>query len=243
MTVSDALSGTVYVVDDDAAVLGSLQFLLETDGFAVRTFRNATALLNASGAPGAVSARYSATNRSAGQTLRSQFAVGPRPIHCGRGSAAGGASPGSSAAARARSAVPNQATGSGGGSSPAASDERGATGSSGAPQGTGSPDRGPAARPSCTDDPSGDLDSSGDAPSYADVTGGCLRAESQRLSLEARTIGVVPARMPDRDTHLSYGFELTTPSGSTGSPAPSSCSAAASSGASSRASGAASAPR
>lgn len=44
---------TVYVVDDDAAVLGSLQFLLETDGFAVRTFRNATALLNASGSPGA----------------------------------------------------------------------------------------------------------------------------------------------------------------------------------------------
>jgi FixJ family two-component response regulator len=44
---------TVYVVDDDAAVLGSLQFLLETDGFAVRTFRNGTALLNASGAPGA----------------------------------------------------------------------------------------------------------------------------------------------------------------------------------------------
>ncbi|WP_063691477.1 response regulator [Bradyrhizobium stylosanthis] len=41
---------TVYVVDDDAAVLGSLQFLLETDGFAVRTFRNATALLNAAGA-------------------------------------------------------------------------------------------------------------------------------------------------------------------------------------------------
>jgi FixJ family two-component response regulator len=44
---------TVYVVDDDAAVLGSLRFLLETDGFAVRTFRNATALLNASSAPGA----------------------------------------------------------------------------------------------------------------------------------------------------------------------------------------------
>ncbi|MGX1320887.1 two-component system response regulator FixJ [Bradyrhizobium sp. USDA 377] len=44
---------TVYVVDDDAAVLGSLRFLLETDGFAVRTFRNATALLNAAGAPDA----------------------------------------------------------------------------------------------------------------------------------------------------------------------------------------------
>lgn len=44
---------TIYVVDDDDAVLGSLRFLLETDGFAVRTFRNATALLNASGAHGA----------------------------------------------------------------------------------------------------------------------------------------------------------------------------------------------
>ncbi len=44
---------TVYVVDDDAAVLGSLRFLLETDGFAVRTFRNGTALLNAVRSPGA----------------------------------------------------------------------------------------------------------------------------------------------------------------------------------------------
>jgi FixJ family two-component response regulator len=44
---------TIYVVDDDDAVLGSLRFLLETDGFAVRTFRNATALLNAGGASGA----------------------------------------------------------------------------------------------------------------------------------------------------------------------------------------------
>ena len=39
---------TVYVVDDDAGVLGSLRFLLEADGFAVRTFRNGPALLNAS---------------------------------------------------------------------------------------------------------------------------------------------------------------------------------------------------
>jgi two-component system response regulator FixJ len=43
----------VYVVDDDDAVLGSLRFLLETDGFAVRTFRNATALLNATSRSGA----------------------------------------------------------------------------------------------------------------------------------------------------------------------------------------------
>ena len=38
---------TVYVVDDDAGVLGSLRFLLETDGFNVRTFSNGAALLNA----------------------------------------------------------------------------------------------------------------------------------------------------------------------------------------------------
>jgi FixJ family two-component response regulator len=38
---------TIYVVDDDAGVLGSLQFLLETDGFEVRTFRSGMALLNA----------------------------------------------------------------------------------------------------------------------------------------------------------------------------------------------------
>jgi len=36
----------VYVVDDDADVLGSLRFLLETDGFDVRTFRSGEALLN-----------------------------------------------------------------------------------------------------------------------------------------------------------------------------------------------------
>jgi two-component system, LuxR family, response regulator FixJ len=43
---------TVYVVDDDADVLGSLRFLLETDGFQVRTFRNGTSLLNAVRASG-----------------------------------------------------------------------------------------------------------------------------------------------------------------------------------------------
>ncbi|MCD0422032.1 MAG: response regulator [Rhodopseudomonas sp.] len=39
----------VYVVDDDQGVLGSLRFLLETDGFAVRTFRSGPALLDAIG--------------------------------------------------------------------------------------------------------------------------------------------------------------------------------------------------
>ena len=36
----------VYVVDDDTGVLGSLRFLLETDGFAVRTFRSGAGLLS-----------------------------------------------------------------------------------------------------------------------------------------------------------------------------------------------------
>ena len=35
----------IYVVDDDTDVLGSLQFLLETDGFAVRTFKSGAELL------------------------------------------------------------------------------------------------------------------------------------------------------------------------------------------------------
>ena len=50
---SPSAKPTVFVVDDDAAVLGSLRFLLETDGFAVRTFRSGTALLNADGTRGA----------------------------------------------------------------------------------------------------------------------------------------------------------------------------------------------
>jgi len=36
----------IYVVDDDQGVLGSLRFLLETDGFEVRTFRSGSALLD-----------------------------------------------------------------------------------------------------------------------------------------------------------------------------------------------------
>jgi two-component system response regulator FixJ len=34
----------ICVVDDDCDVLGSLQFLLETDGFDVRTFKSGAAL-------------------------------------------------------------------------------------------------------------------------------------------------------------------------------------------------------
>ncbi|OIQ67477.1 transcriptional regulatory protein TdiR [mine drainage metagenome] len=45
--MSSAAKPAVYVVDDDADVLGSLRFLLETDGFDVRTFRTGAALLGA----------------------------------------------------------------------------------------------------------------------------------------------------------------------------------------------------
>jgi two-component system response regulator FixJ len=47
LAMSSHAKPTVYVVDDDADVLGSLRFLLETDGFNVRTFRNGASLLNA----------------------------------------------------------------------------------------------------------------------------------------------------------------------------------------------------
>jgi FixJ family two-component response regulator len=43
---------TIYVVDDDAGVLGSLRFLLETDGFEVKTFRSGMALLKAAAPDG-----------------------------------------------------------------------------------------------------------------------------------------------------------------------------------------------
>jgi len=45
--MSPSEKSAVYVVDDDADVLGSLRFLLETDGFDVRTFRSGAALLGA----------------------------------------------------------------------------------------------------------------------------------------------------------------------------------------------------
>jgi FixJ family two-component response regulator len=43
----------IYVVDDDLDVLGSLQFLLETDGFDVRTFKSGAALLEDAAPAGA----------------------------------------------------------------------------------------------------------------------------------------------------------------------------------------------
>jgi two-component system, LuxR family, response regulator FixJ len=46
MMPRSATTPVVYVVDDDTDVLGSLRFLLETEGFDVRTFRSGAALLN-----------------------------------------------------------------------------------------------------------------------------------------------------------------------------------------------------
>lgn len=45
--MAKVLTRTVFVVDDDPAVLVSLRFLLEAEGFAVRTFANGTELLAA----------------------------------------------------------------------------------------------------------------------------------------------------------------------------------------------------
>jgi len=47
LAMSSSHKPAIYVVDDDAGVLGSLRFLLETDGFEVRTFRSGGALLSA----------------------------------------------------------------------------------------------------------------------------------------------------------------------------------------------------
>jgi FixJ family two-component response regulator len=43
-----AAGSMIYVVDDDDDVLKSLRFVLETEGFNVRTFRDAAALLESS---------------------------------------------------------------------------------------------------------------------------------------------------------------------------------------------------
>ena len=43
-----ARKSLIYVVDDDHDVLKSLRFLLETEGFEVRTFRSGSALLGSS---------------------------------------------------------------------------------------------------------------------------------------------------------------------------------------------------
>ncbi|EKS29326.1 MAG: response regulator [Afipia felis] len=46
--MSSLRKSTVYVIDDDPDVLGSLRFLLEAEGFETLTFRTASAALEAS---------------------------------------------------------------------------------------------------------------------------------------------------------------------------------------------------
>src|SRR5688500_9630699 len=47
-TASSPRKAMIYVVDDDYDVRNSLRFLLETEGFEVRTFRSGSALLGSS---------------------------------------------------------------------------------------------------------------------------------------------------------------------------------------------------
>ena len=53
MNATSTRKPLVYVVDDDAGVLASLRFLLEIEGFSVRAFYSAEALLNATTIAGA----------------------------------------------------------------------------------------------------------------------------------------------------------------------------------------------
>jgi FixJ family two-component response regulator len=51
--MNSAKRRSIVVVDDDPAVLNSIAFALETEGFAVRAFPTGEAMLAASSAPGA----------------------------------------------------------------------------------------------------------------------------------------------------------------------------------------------
>ena len=68
---------------------------------------------------------------------------------------------------------------------------------------------------SCADDMTDELDSSGEAPTYADLQRGCAREAGQQVVLEATTVGALPARMPDRSTHLAITFAIQRRTGST----------------------------
>ena len=99
--------------------------------------------------------------------------------------------------------------GSGGGAPGSAGTER--TEPVTAPQpgrGTGAKTTRPAV--SCFDDGTGDLDGTESAPSYADLRRGCVREDGSQLQLEATTVAATPARMPDKDTDLAIGFQLTS---------------------------------
>lgn len=66
---------------------------------------------------------------------------------------------------------------------------------------------------SCFSDATGDMEGTGSAPSYADLARGCVREDGAQIVLEATAVGAPPARMPDEDTHLAFGFALELPSG------------------------------
>ena len=67
----------------------------------------------------------------------------------------------------------------------------------------------------CADDFPRDMDGSDSAPAYADLGRGCLEEKDTGFNLTGTTVGALPARMPDRDTHLTIGFELKPTSGRT----------------------------
>lgn len=63
---------------------------------------------------------------------------------------------------------------------------------------------------SCFADGTGDMDGTDSAPSYVDLRKGCVREDGSQIVLEATTVSAPPARMPDKDTDLAIGFQLTT---------------------------------
>ena len=66
---------------------------------------------------------------------------------------------------------------------------------------------------SCFDDGTNDMDGTDSAPSYADLRRGCVREDGEQIALEATMVAAPPARMPDKDTDLAIGFQLTSASG------------------------------
>lgn len=71
-----------------------------------------------------------------------------------------------------------------------------------------------ASSPSCVNDPASDLESAGNPPAYSDIRSACIRDARRSVRLELTVAGEVPARMPDRDTSMTIGFELRHDSGS-----------------------------
>lgn len=156
-----------------------------------------------------VSCAADAEPSASGKGERHGNADHKRGAHLKSGHQRGTAGPGHAHGA----AQPGKAGGSAGAGQNASSSS--STQPAGAAQGTAPASAQAGWKPSCTDDTSGDMDSAGSAPSYVDLSSGCLRTHGSQLLLTASSGGTVPAQMPDRNSQLSYGFELTSPSGST----------------------------